>query len=447
MIPYFFNIGILFSYIFNMKEKLIKSTFILLVGGCITKVLGMLIKMVMGRMAGTEGLGLYMMILPTFSLFIGIGQFGLPIALSKLVAEDTKNNKKLFFSVIPVSLIVNIILIVFIILFAPILANKLLHNNDTYYGILAIALVIPFTSISNICRSYFFGKQKMLPHVISNVVEDVVRLIVIVVGLPFFMKKGYAYVVCFLILVNVISESASILILFLFLPKRFSINKADLIPSKYYIKESLSIGIPNTTGRLVGSIGYFLEPILLSNVLVRVGYSSSYITSEYGILSGYVMPILLLPSFFTSAISQALLPIISKEYAYRRISSVKKKLRLGIILSLSIGGIFMGLFMLFPELFLKIIYHTDQGAEYMKFLAPVCFFQYLQAPLSVSLEAMGKSKAVMFGSVLGMVVRTLLLVILSFFRIGIWGLILAISVNVFVITFYDLLKVRKTLNY
>jgi len=168
-----------------MKEKFIKSTLILLIGGFLTKLLGMIIKIIMSRLIGTEGLGLYMMILPTFSLFIGISQFGLPIALSKLIAEDTKNNKRLFFSIIPITLIVNIVLIIFIILLSPILSNKLLHNPDTYYGILAIALVIPFTSISSICRSYFFGKERMMPHVISNLLEDVVRLLLM---LYYFIK-------------------------------------------------------------------------------------------------------------------------------------------------------------------------------------------------------------------------------------------------------------------
>ena len=95
-----------------MKEKFIKSTLILLVGGFFTKILGMLIKIIMSRLIGTEGLGLYMLILPTFSLFIGLSQLGMPVALAKLIAEDTKNNKKLFFSVLPVVLLVNIILIV-----------------------------------------------------------------------------------------------------------------------------------------------------------------------------------------------------------------------------------------------------------------------------------------------------------------------------------------------
>ena len=106
-----------------MKEKFIKSTIILLIGGFFTKILGMVIKIVMSRLIGTDGLGLYMIILPTFSLFIGLSQFGMPIALSKLIAEDKKNNKKLFFSILFVVLCINIFLIILIILFAPILSN------------------------------------------------------------------------------------------------------------------------------------------------------------------------------------------------------------------------------------------------------------------------------------------------------------------------------------
>ena len=102
-----------------MKKSFKTSVIILLIGGLLTKILGMFIKIVMSRLMGTEGIGLYMMILPTFTLFIGLSQFGLPIALSKLVAENKRNNIKLFFSLIPISLLVNIILIIIIILIAP----------------------------------------------------------------------------------------------------------------------------------------------------------------------------------------------------------------------------------------------------------------------------------------------------------------------------------------
>lgn len=428
-----------------MKEKFIKSTLILLVGGFFTKLLGMVIKIVMSRMIGTDGLGLYMLILPTFSLFIGLSQFGMPIALSKLIAEDKKNNKTLFFSVFFVVLCVNLFLIFLIILCAPILANKLLHNPDTYYGILAIALVIPFTSISSICRSYFFGKERMGPHVISNLLEDIVRLFLMVVGIPFFKDKGLNYAVCYIILSNIISEGMSILILFFFLPKSVVIRKEDLVPNKLYIMESLSIGIPNTTGRLIGSVGYFLEPIILTSVLLHCGYSQGFITREYGVLSGYVMPLILLPSFFTNAVSQALLPVISREYSSGRIINVKRKIGQAIFISLLIGIPVTIFLVCFPTFFLKLIYHTTAGSSYIRFLAPFCLFQYIQSPLASTLDAMGKSRDVMIGTTLGMVVRTSLLFLLSLLNIGLLGLIIAIGINVLIVTSYDIWKVKTHL--
>lgn len=428
-----------------MKENFIKSTIILLVGGFITKLLGMLIKIIMSRMIGTEGLGLYMLILPTFSLFIGLSQFGLPTALSKLVSEDTKNNVKLFFSIIPISLLINGFLIILIFLLAPFLSNNLLHNKDTYLSIIAIALVIPFTSISSICRSYFFGKEKMFPHIVSNIIEDIVRLLLMIIGIPLVLPLGLKYAVLYIVLSNIVSEVTSIIILLLFLPKNLVIKKSDLKPSNNYIRLSLAIGFYNTTGRLIGSIGYFLEPIILSSVLLKCGYSSNFITYEYGILSGYVMPLVLLPSFFTLAISQALLPVVSKEYTKGNKKVVKRKVKQAIIISLMIGIPVTFMFIFFPSIFLKIIYHTNEGINYTRVLAPICLFQYIQSPLSFCLDAMGKSKDNFIATSIGVIIRTLFLFILSFFKIGLWGLIISISLNVLAVTFYSLKKVRSYL--
>ena len=79
------------------------------------------------------------------------------------------------------------------------------------------------------------------------------------------------------------------------MPKNIKIRKEDLSPSRVYLKDSLDISIPNTASILIGSIAYFIEPIVLTSTLLHVGYSNNFIINEYGILSGYVLPILLLP--------------------------------------------------------------------------------------------------------------------------------------------------------
>ena len=419
-----------------MINKFFKSTLILLIGGFITKIFSTLIKITISRLIGSKGLSMYMLVLPTLNLLISLSQFGLPIAISKLVSEETKNNKRLLFSTLPIIIITNLSLIIIVNLFAKYISTTLLHNKDLYISIVATTCVIPFTTISNICRSYFFGKEKMLPHVISNITEDLTRFILTIIFVPKILKISLKYTVCFIILTNVISELASTLILIIFLPKNTNISKKDIVPNKTYIKETLRIGIPNTTGRLIGSIGYFLEPIILTYFLTNNGYSNTYISHEYAVIQGYVMPIILLPSFFTLAISQALLPIISREYAKRNMIIVKKRINQALLLTLTLGITINILIMTNSKFLLNIIYKTNEGINYLKILAPITILQYLQSPLSFSLEAIGKSKINLISSLISSFSRTISLIILSNLNLGIYSLIISISINIILTTFY-----------
>ncbi len=425
-----------------MKEKFIKSTIILLIGGLITKILGLIIKITMSRLIGTKGLAMYMLILPTFSLLINIGTFSIPIALSKLISEDTRNNKNLFFSTLPILFIVNITLITIVILTSKYISTTLLKNKDLYISILSMSLVIPFTTISAICRSYFFGKEKMTPHVISNIVEDVVRLLLMIIGIPYFLQFGLKYVVCFIILSNIISEVTSTIILIFFLPKNITLKRSDFHPNKVYIKDTLKISIPNTLSRLIGSIAYFLEPIILITFLSK-NYSINYITHEYGIISGYVIPLILLPSFFTLAISQALLPVISKEYIKGNKKYIRKKINLTLSFTIILGLLITIPLTIYPNFFLNLLYKTTEGANYMRLLAPICLLEYIQSPISFSIEAIGKSKINFYASIISVASRTIILIILSNFKLGIYSFIISLSINIILTTLYSYIKLNK----
>ena len=428
-----------------MKSKFVKSTLILVIGGMFTKILGMFIKIVSTRLLGTEGIGIYMLIMPTFSLFIALAQFGMPIAISKLVAEDKRNNKNLVFSSIPISLTINFLIMIFLLFFSRYISNNLLHEDRCYEALICIGFVLPFISISSILRGYFFGKQKMWPHVISNITEDFVRLITIAIGVPIFLMKGINYAVAFVILSNVISELTSIFVLFFFLPKNFKITKKDIKPNINNIKETLSISVPSTGSRLIGSIGYFFEPIILTSVLLSNGYNNSFIINEYGILSGYVMPLLTLPSFFTLAISQALIPVVSNSYSNCKYSYTKNKIKQAIFFSLLIGIPVTIFFIVKPELLLNLIYNTNKGINYVKVMAPIFLLHYIQSPISSSLQAMGNAKISMKGTLYGMILRTITLFIGSNLKIGLWGLVMATSINVIFVTCYDGYNVYRIL--
>lgn len=423
------------------KNKFITSTIILIIGGFVTKILGMLIKIVMTRSVGTEGIGLYMLLSPTFMLLISLSTLGMPTAISKLVSEDKKNNKKIILNASTLVIIVDIIILLITTISAKFISNILLHEPRVYYGILSIGLVLPFISISNILRGYFFGKQRMLPHVLTNILEDVVKLISIVLFIPFFLTKGIEFAVSFLVLSNIFSELSSIIVFLILLPKK--IDKKDLKMDKFYIKDILGISLPATGSRLIGSIGLFLEPIILTFVLIKIGYTNDFIVNEYGVLNGYVMPLILLPSFFTMAISQALLPIVSKGVANNNRGYVNNKIKQAIFFSLLIGIPATLIFVFIPEIPLKLIYNTNEGINYIKVLAPICLLHYIQAPLTSSMQAMGLAKEAMNGTLIGMILRTICLFIFSFFKIGLWGLVIATSVNIIYVTLQHILVLKK----
>lgn len=429
-----------------MKEKFIKSTIILMIGGFITKILGLFIKVIMTRTIGLEGISLYSLILPTFSLAMTITSLSLPISISKLVAEEKYNNKNILFSTVPISIIINIIVIFILISSSKFLATNLLHDERCTYPIIAISLTLPFISMSSLIRAYFFGKQQMLPHVVSNIIEQITRIILIIILIPHLIKINIIIAICGIILVNIISETISFIILFLFLPNKLNITKQDLIPNKYYIKDILNISIPNTIGRIVASIFYFLEPILLMIILKKVGYSINYIRTEYGIIEGYVLPLITLPNFFTLALSNSLLPSISKYYAKHNLKEIKNKLKQVIFICGIIGIIVFITLRVFPDFFLKLIYNTDHGKNYLLFLLPVFILYYIQPPLASILQGINKSKELVTHEIIGITLKCLTIIISSFFKIGIYSLILGIITNILATTLLHLHTIKKVFN-
>lgn len=428
-----------------MKNNFIKSTIILIFGGFLTKILGMLIKIILTRTISTKGIGIYSLILPTFNLFITLCSLGLPVAISKLVSENKKNNKKVVLSTIPLILLFNLILIILLFILAPFLSNHLLHNKITYYPLIAIGFTLPFICISSIIKGYFFGKEKMFPTSLSNIVEQLVRLALTFTLISKLMNYSLTYAITGVVLINILSEGASIIILLLFLPKHKKITPSDFHYDKIILKDLLYISIPTTGSRLIGSLTYFLEPILLTYALTKTGYSSTFITTEYGIINGYVYPLLLLPSFFTMAISNALLPVVSNTYSHRNYNYTKYKIKQAITLSLIIGVPCTLLCMSIPEYLLQFIYNTSEGLEYIKIIAPFFLLHYIQGPLTTSMQAMGKAKEAMIGTLLGSIIRTILLFCLSLCHIGMWGLIISSLANIIFITLHHFYYVFKKL--
>ena len=159
-----------------------------------------------------------------------------------------------------------------------------------------------------------------------------------------------------------------------------------------------------------------------------------FITTEYGVITAFVMPILLLPSFFTNAISNAMFPIISREYARKNICYIKNKLKQSIIFSLIICIFTMIIINLFPEFLLNLFYKTNLGVNYLRFLSPIFILYSLEAPMSSFLEATNHAKSVTMDNLIGIFFKTIFLFILSFLNIGLYSLLISMIINILIVT-------------
>lgn len=429
-----------------MKNKFVMGTIILLTGGFLSKFLGFVLRIIITRQIGTEGIGLYSLVMPTFGLFITIATFSYPVAISKIISARGKSSKKAIFSIIPISIILNLFTLLIIFLISKPLANIFLKDQRLYIPLLSIGFTLPFIGLSSIIKGYYWGKQRMGVYILSNIVEQIVRIIVLILLIPKVIKVSLVLTISLIIIVNVLSETSSIIVMLLGLPKGVKITKEDLRPSKEYIKDIMNICVPSTSSKIVGSISHFLEPIVLINVLSYVGYSNNYIVTEYGIVNGYSLALLLIPQFFTMSISTSLIPELSKSYSIGDIKNCKKRLFQITGLSLMIGAFSTGIIFAVPEYFLNLIYNTNLGANYIRVLAPFFLLYFINTPLASAMQALDMSKDEMQITLLTSFVKLFLLSLLAFLKIGMYSLIISTIITLIYSTYLHIKKVKKKLS-
>ncbi len=425
------------------KSKFIQSSILLLIGGFLTKILGMFVKIVLTRKMGTMAMGYYSMLMPTFLLLLSLSGMGLSAALNVLIPTNQYNNKNLIITSLSLSFLMDFFIGIVLLFQGKWIAGNLLHEEIFFYPLLSIAFVLPFITVSNIFRCYYFSKERMIPHVVSNVLEDFIKLLLIYFGIQSFLSSIESCLT-FLMLSNIACEFSSILI-FLFCFPKFTIQKQDFKINIQAIKDLLKIAIPTTLSKLVGSITYCLEPMILTTVLLKLHYPKETIITEYGIINGYVLPLLLLPSFFTNAISQAMLPIISKYYHKKDYSYVLKKLKQALFFAFGIGFLYMTICFFYHEELLHFLYHTTEGKSYLLFLLPFFLLYYLESPLLTTLQAMNQSKINLQISCINAIIRTVLLAILTTLSIGMYGLLIALCINILFTILYSSYRIYHCL--
>ncbi|TLS39273.1 stage V sporulation protein B [Pseudalkalibacillus caeni] len=440
------------------KQTFLRGTLVLIIAGLITKILGFINRIVMARVMGEEGVGLYMMAVPTLILTITLTRMGLPVAISKMVAEaDAKGDRKKIKRILVVSLaitgLLSIIFTTAMVLAAPILSQKFFTDGRTFYPLIAITPVVPIVALSSILRGYFQGLQNMRPSAYSQVIEQFVRICLVALLTKMFLPYGVEFAAAGAMLSVIMGELASLLYMFSMfkLKKRIRIRKgfwSYLKDGNGTLKDLMSISLPTTGSQLIGSVSYFFEPIVVAQSLLIAGVATEVATRQYGSLSGLAIPLLFLPTFITYSLQVSLVPAISEAHAQKQYKLIQHRLSEAMRLSMVSGGISVIITYIFAVPLMDLMYDAPSVAIYVKVMAPFFFFYYFQGPLAAALQALDLAKAAMINSLIGAVAKIALIFVLATRpELGIMGVALAIVTGIVLVTLLHFATLAKAIGF
>ena len=176
------------------KQSLIKGSLVLGIAGILAKVLGFFFRWPLIMLIGDEGIGYYQLSYPLYMFFVAMAS-GVPVAVSKMISErNAVNDIDGSFEVVKESAYLMAILGIgtslILYFFAKPIINFLKWDMKSYYSLIGIAFAPAIISFVTIFRGFFQGLQNMTPSGISQILEQIGR-VVIGVGLAYILfPKG-----------------------------------------------------------------------------------------------------------------------------------------------------------------------------------------------------------------------------------------------------------------
>jgi len=398
------------------KRKIIKSSISLILIGFITKIFSSIAKIVMARNLSSNAMGIYMLVVPLYIFFINIIQLSLPTTIATKIAKDSKNTAKIMVTSSFLALVINLLFMIFIITLAPFIANNILKNPETTLSIISLALLVPLISLGGLIKGYYIGIGKIEITAYSQISEEIARIIFIILFVNLFKNKTDAYLAYGAFLSVCAGEVFSLTHMIISLPniknKPMLLFKGFKNKDSYITKDILNTALPLTSGKLISTIAYSLEPVIMTSIMLKLGYSSSYITSEYGIISGYVFPLLLMPGFFAGAFGRVLLQPLTKNIAKHEYNTAKKTIFMITLSSFAIGIFFSCVMTIFPKQIMNLLYGSIDGYEYVRYFALPFALYYIESPLISAMMALNKTKKIMLYDTIVSLIRIISLFIL-----------------------------------
>ncbi len=434
-----------------MKKKgLITGALILTGANIITRILGFIYRIYMSNHIGAEGMGLYQLIMPIYTLCWSISASGFSTTVSKLVAQENAKReygnmgrilKQSFFFTASIGTIIAILLF----MFTDWVGINLLKDERTILALKVLSLCFPFMASGSCIRGYFYGIQHSAIPALSQILEQVIRMLVIYLTAQTLVPMGLEYA-CFAAVSGICAGEIISFLYVVIAYKKFKksnrLTKKPNINSIAIASTILSMAIPLTANRVVGSILSTIENTLIPQKLMEYGYNSTQAMTAYGEITGMAMPLLQFPTAFLMALSITLVPAVSEAVAIknpRKVTyTVSKTLQFTALIGIGVTSVFLA----FPYQMSIAIYKNKAVGTILSYMAWLSPFLYLNIILSGILNGLGEQVFIFKNNIVSSIIN----IIFIYFYIpqfGIFAFIIGSTMGAAVTAFLAINKVLE----
>lgn len=445
----------------SRKQSFIQGAMILLAAGLLNRLLGFVPRIALPRIIGAEGVGLVQLVYPFLIVILTVITGGLPLAVAKMVAEADSRQRpgeaaRIVKLAMSLALSASLIASAACLAMSEWISGTIMTDPRVHTAFLVMIPVLPIVAASSVWRGYFQGKQNMIPTAVSQTTESLVRIALTLSLTSLLIPFGLEAAAAGAVVGMALGELAGLLVLWMHMrregqgPGRGGQSEGeDPPPGRPMTRRALSrgmmsIALPVTGSRMIGSLSYLFESILTTRSLVAAGIATGAATAQYGALQGMVIPLLTLPGALTYSLAVSLVPALSEAAARGDWAGIQKRLHQSMRLAIVTGAPFVALLGLFAQPICLLLYGDDSMAGMLRWLAPMAVFLYMQAPLQAALQALDRPGTALFNTFAGALVKLVLIVELaSRPDWGITGAIAAIAVNMGLVTLLHWISVAR----
>lgn len=385
------------------RDSLAVGTLILALAAVVSRFLGIAYRIVLPRLIGAEGIGLFQMAYQTYTLALILSTAGVPLAISKLVAEKVAQGRgrdaiEVFRLSLAILCLVGFGVSLGLILGAGWISVNVNRDPRAYYSIVAMAPAVFFASVSSAYRGFFQGLQNMTPTANSEILEQLVRVGVMLLFTPLLIPLGVQYAAAMANFGSVVGGLASVATLvwilrrsrddIILLADSPAANRDTVLSA---LQRLLSFSVPVTLTALIFPMMGMVDLVLVPMRLSGTGIPRGEITALYGELSGMATPVVNLPSILTGSLAFALVPAVSEAYGLGDLASLRRKVDVAVKLCMIVAvPSTIGVYMLAPEIS-QLLYANERAGDPLRVMAPAILFLAVHQISSAVLQGMGQT--------------------------------------------------------